>query len=217
MTALSCVQGSGGYIRFVGIFLLTALFFQTWKTSRLTEEALSQSVKVKEWFCCAALHHILEVKHHILNFNNSSIQLASKLNCFKLNIRSWPSEKQNVNKIIMFEMFSNGYLEFEVLSVWLHLCCLRSSCFSGTFDLVINTLHLSLWGLRDFQVSLALLRCDQSWSDHGKCDSLAVRRLQLSLLWFKPYFSASFSISIYSSLFALMLKANNSLDELYKI
>lgn len=47
-----------------GDVLLTALFcnFQTWKTSRHTEEALCQCVKVKEWFCCAAHHHILEVK-----------------------------------------------------------------------------------------------------------------------------------------------------------
>lgn len=43
------------------LFYLITL--QTWKTSRRTEEALFLSVKVREWFCCAAPHHILEVKH----------------------------------------------------------------------------------------------------------------------------------------------------------
>lgn len=62
-----------------GGILLTALvfIFQTWKTSRLTEEALYQSAKVKEWFCCAALHRILEVTQHILTFNDISTQLAT--------------------------------------------------------------------------------------------------------------------------------------------
>lgn len=32
----------------------------------------------------------------------------------------------------------------EALSIRLALCGLTSSCFSGTFDLVINTLHLLL-------------------------------------------------------------------------
>lgn len=75
VTALSCVQGSDvsasdlwgclTYCPFIYLFI-----FQTWRTSRLTEEALYQSVKVKEWFCCAAPHHILEVKQHILIFND---------------------------------------------------------------------------------------------------------------------------------------------------
>lgn len=40
--------------------------FQTWKTSKPTEEVLFQSEKGKEWFCYAALHHILEVKSNVV-------------------------------------------------------------------------------------------------------------------------------------------------------
>lgn len=44
--------------------LLYFIALQTWKTSRRREEALFQSVKAKEWFCCVAPRHILEVKQH---------------------------------------------------------------------------------------------------------------------------------------------------------
>lgn len=44
--------------------LFCFITLQTWKTSRHTEEALFPFVKVKEWFCCVAPHHILEVKQH---------------------------------------------------------------------------------------------------------------------------------------------------------
>ncbi len=95
-------------------------------------------------------------------------------------------------------------------------CCLRSSCCDGTFGLVINTLHLPLWGTERFWSDSCVARCDQSQLGHGKCDSLAVRSLS-----FLPHFSVSWiqllCSPIYSSLFVLKLKANNAPDELYKV
>lgn len=50
------------YFTYCCFLVLFFSILQTWKTSRLREEALCQYVKVKEWFCSAALHLILEVK-----------------------------------------------------------------------------------------------------------------------------------------------------------
>lgn len=57
---------------------------QTWKTSRLKGEALFPSVKVKEWFCCVAPHHILEVKEH------NQTMMYVRLRCLQLVLSSVP-------------------------------------------------------------------------------------------------------------------------------
>lgn len=53
--------------------LLYFIALQTWKTSRRREGALFQSVKAKEWFCCVAPHHILEVKQHREHYINDYV------------------------------------------------------------------------------------------------------------------------------------------------
>lgn len=66
-------------IRFIQHFTYCSFFiFQTWKTSRLTEGAPCLSVKVKEWFCCVAHHHILEVKRCTFSLSDCSTQMHAE-------------------------------------------------------------------------------------------------------------------------------------------
>lgn len=133
-------------------YLLTFLhFFQTWKTSRHTGEALFQSVKVKEWFCYAAHHHIQEVK--------TSWLLTSHF------AKEW-------TEILMLVICSDWFLRYRLLKVW--SVWVWYSFSDATYDLVITTFQLPLWGI------LVLLRCDQSWLGHDG-DSLTASILPL--LW----------------------------------
>lgn len=92
-----------GYFTYCPFVFFFFFIFQTWRTSRLTEEALSPSVKVKEWFCCVALHHTLEVKQTIHPYFLRLFNLVGRRThiCVKLEIRSHVTEKQNMNEMVI--------------------------------------------------------------------------------------------------------------------
>lgn len=131
-------SGLRGYF----IFLLPSFLFfsfQTWKTSRFTEEALSQSVKVKEWFCCAAPRHILEVKQ-ICSYCNSCSPSGQENRRW---VRSETTIKTECERMVReFVIFSDRYLQFEALGVWLVWYWFRSRCFNDTFDSLTDTFHV---------------------------------------------------------------------------
>lgn len=140
MTVLPCVQGSDvlasdlwGYFTDFSFFL----FFQTWKTSRRTEEALYQSVKVKEWFCCVAHRHILEVKPHTVTFIDCSTSKPTKW------MRSYGLKHFQMFVCSLKLVFWTGAVQAG--AVWVAL-----------FDLVISTLHLLLGNVQDFPVILRI-------------------------------------------------------------
>lgn len=90
--------------------LLYFIALQTWKTSRRREEALFQSERAKEWFCCVARRHILEVKqhrdHYIKDYDVFSVFWLQPLLWFSLSQLHYATSAHTMNSFSESSIFS---------------------------------------------------------------------------------------------------------------